>query len=103
MPSVLSRFIQHIWDGNIREVENIVERLVITGENVITEEDLPLSMQQASLEQEGKSLYEMLEEVEKNIILKAYKKCKSSYKVAELLKISQSSATRKIKKYVENS
>ncbi len=102
-PSVLSRFIQHIWDGNIREVENVVERLVITGEDVITEEDLPLSMQQASLEQEGKSLYEMLEEVEKNIILKAYKKCKSSYKVAELLKISQSSATRKIKKYVENS
>jgi len=43
----------------------------------------------------------MLEEVERNIILKAYKTCGSSYKVAEFLKISQSAATRKIKKFIE--
>jgi PAS domain S-box-containing protein len=100
-PSVLSVFIQHPWDGNIRELANVVERLVITGDDMITVEDLPLTMQQSSFEIAGKGLYEMLEEVEKNIILKAYKTFKSSYKVAEHLKISQSAATRKIKKYVE--
>lgn len=100
-PSVLSMFIQHPWDGNIREVANVVERLVITGNDMITVEDIPISMQQSSFEIAGKSLYEMLEEVEKNIILKTYKTFKSSYKVAEHLKISQSAATRKINKYVE--
>ncbi|HDR4482003.1 TPA: sigma 54-interacting transcriptional regulator [Bacillus cereus] len=100
-PSTLQMFVGYPWEGNNREIENVIERIVITVDDVVTVEDLPLSMQEAAVEQSGQSLYKMLEEVEGNIILKAYKTYGSSYKVAEFLQISQSAATRKIKKFIE--
>ncbi len=100
-PSTLQMFVGYPWEGNNREIENVIERIVITVDDVVTVEDLPLSMQEAAVEQSGRSLYKMLEEVERNIILKAYKTYGSSYKVAEFLQISQSAATRKIKKFIE--
>ncbi len=100
-PSTLQMFVGYPWEGNNREIENVIERIVITVDDVVTVQDLPLSMQEAAVEQSGQSLYKMLEEVERNIILKAYKTYGSSYKVAEFLQISQSAATRKIKKFIE--
>lgn len=100
-PSTLQMFVGYPWEGNNREIENVIERIVITVDDVVTVEDLPLSMQEAAVEHSGQSLYKMLEEVERNIILKAYKTYGSSYKVAEFLQISQSAATRKIKKFIE--
>ncbi|MGG0151256.1 sigma-54 interaction domain-containing protein [Bacillus mycoides] len=100
-PSTLQMFVGYPWEGNNREIENVIERIVITADDVVTIEDLPISMQESTVEQSGQSLYKMLEEVERNIILKTYKTHGSSYKVAEFLKISQSAATRKIKKFIE--
>ncbi|MCQ6336163.1 MULTISPECIES: sigma-54 interaction domain-containing protein [Bacillus cereus group] len=100
-PSTLQMFVGYPWEGNNREIENVIERIVITVDDVVTVQDLPLSMQEAAVEQSGQSLYKMLEEVERNIILKAYKTYGSSYKVADFLQISQSAATRKIKKFIE--
>ncbi|MEH6934743.1 sigma-54 interaction domain-containing protein [Bacillus sp. JJ783] len=100
-PSTLQMFVGYPWEGNNREIENVIERIVITADDFVTVEDLPLSMQETTVEQSGQSLYRMLEEVERNIILKAYKTYGSSYKVAEFLQISQSAATRKIKKFIE--
>ncbi|MDA1772952.1 sigma 54-interacting transcriptional regulator [Bacillus cereus] len=100
-PSTLQMFVGYPWEGNNREIENVIERIVITVDDVVMVQDLPLSMQEAAVEQSGQSLYKMLEEVERNIILKAYKTYGSSYKVAEFLQISQSAATRKIKKFIE--
>ncbi|QWH40515.1 sigma 54-interacting transcriptional regulator [Bacillus mycoides] len=100
-PSTLQMFVGYPWEGNNREIENVIERIVITADDFVTVEDLPLSMQETTVEQSGQSLYRMLEEVERNIILKAYKTYGSSYKVAGFLQISQSAATRKIKKFIE--
>lgn len=100
-PTVLQKFVEYSWEGNNREIENVVERIVITSEDIVVIEDLPLAMQSSVIEQSDKGLYQTLEEVERNIVLKAYKTYGSSYKVAESLKISQSAATRKIKKFVE--
>ncbi|PEG09202.1 RNA polymerase subunit sigma-54 [Bacillus wiedmannii] len=100
-PSTLQIFVGYPWEGNNREIENVIERIVITADDIVTIEDLPIAMQESTVEQSGQSLYKMLEEVERNIILKAYKTYGSSYKVAEFLKISQSAATRKIKKLIE--
>ncbi len=100
-PSTLQIFVGYPWEGNNREIENVIERIVITADDIVTIEDLPIAMQESTVEQSGQSLYKMLEEVERNIILKAYKTYGSSYKVAEFLKISQSAATRKIKKFIE--
>jgi len=43
----------------------------------------------------------ILEDFERSIIEEVYEKHHSSYKVAEELGISQSAATRKIKKYIQ--
>ena len=90
-------FVGYPWEGNNREIENVIERIVITVDDVVTVEDLPLSMQEVAVEQSGQSLYKMLEEVERNIILKAYKTYGSSYKVAEFLQISQSALLGKLR------
>lgn len=45
-------------------------------------------------------LREALEEVERQLVREAYERYGSSYKVAQALEISQSSANRKISKYL---
>ncbi|MCQ4635554.1 sigma 54-interacting transcriptional regulator [Anaerovorax odorimutans] len=91
----------HDWRGNVRELENYIERMVVTNES-----GWVLSLEQDGMTQEnGKkdALNKTVEEVEKDIIIKAYEQYKSSYKVAEVLGISQSTAYRRIKKYIKES
>lgn len=101
--------LKYSWPGNIRELENIIERLIVTNKKgIIMEEDLPVN-----ITGEEKSdaadirvddiipLKEAIESVEQQLITIAYKKHKSSYKVAKLLGISQSAASRKIIKYIK--
>jgi PAS domain S-box-containing protein/TyrR family helix-turn-helix protein len=101
-PKVLEVFIHHEWKGNIRELENIVERLVVTNDEIVTVADLPPEMLQTELAAKGNTLPEILEEVEKRVVQQAYEKYESTYKMAEALGISQSSAMRKVRKYIEH-
>ena len=68
------------WPGNIRELENLVERLVaVTERTYISEEDLPLELHFAQLQPRGSSGRSLLEEVtntfERNFIVRALEKC----------------------------
>ncbi len=46
--NVIQRFIQYVWKGNVRELRNLVERLLIMTEgSTITENDLPEHMRNA--------------------------------------------------------
>lgn len=102
-PRTISILLDYEWPGNIRELENMIERLIVTAdEEVITPDQLPnhLFVEEATKnDNEDISLKEWLEVKEKEIIETMYNKYNSSYKVAEVLKISQSSANRKIRKY----
>ncbi|MBM7648540.1 PAS domain S-box-containing protein [Bacillus ectoiniformans] len=100
-PKVLNAFLDFSWKGNIRELENMVERLVVTSDNVVTLNDLPIEMFEQNFVKKGNTLPEVLEEVERNMVIQAYEQFSSTYKVAEFLGISQSSAARKVKKYIE--
>jgi len=100
-PKVLDAFLAYTWEGNIRELENIVERLVVTSDDIVTLKDLPLLIKKQKIDQNGKTLPGILEDFERSIIEEVYEKHHSSYKVAEELGISQSAATRKIKKYIQ--
>jgi TyrR family helix-turn-helix protein len=100
-PKVLEAFIHHKWKGNIRELENMVERLVVTNDQVVTIEDLPPEMIETELVRKGNTLPEILEDVENRVVQQAYEQYGSTYKVAEALGISQSSAMRKVRKYIE--
>ncbi len=94
-------FVSYPWEGNNREIENVLELILIIADSIVTIEDLQITTQESTVDQSGQSLYKMLEEVERNIILKAYKSYWSTYKVEEFLKKSQSAVTRKIKKLIE--
>ena len=67
------------WPGNIRELENLIERLVaVTDKDYIAEEDLPLEFHFAQLEPEGRhveSLFEYASSTfERNFIIRALEK-----------------------------
>lgn len=96
------------WPGNIRELSNVIENLVVmVGNKEIVPSDLPPSMYTNENHWRKPnisniiSLKNELEKLEKDIIIEAYKELKSTYKVANVLGISQSQASRKIKKYCQ--
>jgi transcriptional regulator with PAS, ATPase and Fis domain len=89
------------WLGNVRELENAMERLVIIGENFfITGTDVinmlgKDKLQYNVIDDENLTLKESMNIIEKNIIEKALKKHKSSRKAAKALGVSQPTVLRK--------
>jgi PAS domain S-box-containing protein len=85
------------WKGNVRELENLVERLIVTSaEEIITCEDAaPTTGQRDG--QNNLSLKEKLFEQEQKILLQALRQHGTTRRVAEALGISQASAARKLK------
>jgi transcriptional regulator with PAS, ATPase and Fis domain len=103
----LDVLLQYQWPGNIRELEHLVERLVVTTpDGIIKLTDLPKSFRKdlqgvnTELSIGNISLSGALEAVERDLVIDAYKQYKTTYKVAEVLQISQSKAWRLISKYV---
>lgn len=96
---------QYRWPGNIREMDNTMERLVaMASEDVIDTHHLPDQIRFQVVTETGAgegrgSLERALAEVEKDIIVGCYEECGSSYEVARVLNISQSKASRLIRKY----
>lgn len=92
------------WPGNIRQVENFVERLVVTSrDTVIKPEHLPKDFQADGMHHadlNDRTLSHMLEEYEKNIFVNALEKYKTSVAVGRALGIAQTTAARKLRKYV---
>ncbi|RJX28632.1 MAG: PAS domain S-box protein [Dethiobacter sp.] len=113
----LQLLLGYSWPGNVRELINLVERLVITTRfRVILPEHLPESMLLSIKENifsaalllehdylweqlHSKSMKEILDEIEKKIILLAYRECRSSRKVGELLGISHATVINKLRKH----
>ena len=68
------------WPGNIRELENLIERLVaVSDKEYISEEDLPLEFHFAQLEPQGTPTQSLFEDAtntfERNFILRSLQKC----------------------------
>jgi two-component system, NtrC family, response regulator AtoC len=67
------------WPGNIRELENLIERLVaVSDKDWITDEDLPYELHVAQLDREGPATENLLERAvstfERNFIIRALEK-----------------------------
>src|SRR5512147_1563710 len=100
--------VRYNYPGNVRELENIVERAVVLSKHgVITAADLPLHLRTAS--NEGKlpstkpagSLRETLDTVERGLILDALKEAGGvQTRAAEMLGISERVLRYKLKKYI---
>lgn len=128
---LLAKLSQSDWPGNIRELENIIERCYVAspGEFLQNVEsgispaqpgvfpndrlgfDGDPSLDEALMGNDlggegltdrnltGKGLKEILEEVERQVLIKAAAKSQSTYELAERLQISQPSTVRKLQKY----
>jgi len=95
------------WPGNVRELEHFIERLVIVHEGIVDVEDLKKEKARESADKAPAvivnkiiPLKDAIDETEKQLIKLAFRVSQNSYKIADLLKISQSSAYRRIKKYI---
>lgn len=92
------------WPGNIRELQNVVERLVITSEKhkkisaEFSRNILNMEPENTEASTGELSLKEIIVKVERKVIKKALKDYGSTRKAAAVLKISQSSVVKKAKK-----
>jgi PAS domain S-box-containing protein len=97
------------WPGNVRELENIIERLVILGvDEIVLPEHLPEHIRNSKTPNSKVtvngllSIREAFEEVEKELILRAYNQTQNTYKAAEMLGVSQPTIVRRLQKYKNN-
>ncbi|OGO77429.1 MAG: hypothetical protein A2Y23_08415 [Clostridiales bacterium GWB2_37_7] len=102
----MQRLIHYQWPGNIRELENIIERcVVVTAGNLITLGDLPEDIAKCDVENadfltNANTLDETVDNAEKSAIIKILRECDGNRTHAsEKLGISRRSLHRKILKY----
>ncbi|PJW13737.1 transcriptional regulator [Geobacillus sp. Manikaran-105] len=90
----------YAWPGNVREMQNLIERLVITTEtDHITALHLPFSHSTSlEMKQASKTLKDMVRNLERELILKAISEYKTTRKAAQVLGISQSALVKKMQR-----
>jgi two-component system response regulator AtoC len=112
-PKALEALMNYNWYGNVRELENTIERaIVLTDGDNVELENLPIEIQDfqngiqlAPLPEEEYSIKKGSKFLEMNLIKKALKKTKGNHThAAKLLEISHRALLYKIKEYgiVEN-
>lgn len=110
-PRVYDILTRYTWPGNIRELENTIERAVnITDNNMILPEHLPTHILQSTgisdikketvVERESVPSVLNLESAEYNLVVSSLEKCQGNVKkAAEMLGISRRTMYRKMQKY----
>ncbi|MFW5991652.1 MAG: sigma 54-interacting transcriptional regulator [Halanaerobiaceae bacterium] len=95
------------WPGNVRELSNLLERLVVTAE----EEEIGKTYLQNFIEFEQEEtknevlvnniipLNDAVGQVEKKLLLLAREEGQTTYQMADMLGVNQSTIVRKLKKY----
>jgi len=100
----------HSWKGNVRELKNMVEGLVVLkGESKISLKDLPkklthknasISLPQVDISQEGICLSSAVSEFEKSLIIQCLEQTKWVKKqAAKLLQVNRTTLVEKIKRH----
>ena len=104
-PEVIASFIQYDWPGNIRELENVLERIILMSENdTLSLDQVPSEIRVTEPMNETSTLKEKVDSLshttEKQLIIDALNKTNQNRtKAAELLSISRRTLQKKIKEY----
>ncbi|NUO10307.1 MAG: sigma-54-dependent Fis family transcriptional regulator [Candidatus Brocadia sp.] len=99
----LNKLMSYTWPGNIRELENVIERAVILCKGKIVEPvDIPLYQEKTGSLQDlsGKPLQVLMDQVERQIIINTLESTGADKeKTAKILQISRASLYNKINKH----
>lgn len=101
-PETINVLVEYEWPGNIRELENFIEKIyILNSDNTINLENIPSEISSNNLKNNSGNLglKKALEEYEKNIIQNTLKQENDLKEAAKILKIDYSTLWRKIKKY----
>ncbi len=101
-PEVMLAFMDHHWEGNVRELRNLIESLIVlTNKNEIVFEDLPDEYKGKGVEDLEKTrVSKTMEEIEKDAIIEALEKTGGNRtRAAEMLGIGLRTLHRKLKEY----
>ena len=99
-PEAVKKLLSHNWSGNIRELQNCIEKAVILSDNELLgadDIDIQVPKQSGTMEMSGN---DTLEETEEKAIRAAMAKCGGNLSmVAKSLEISRPTLYAKLKKY----
>ncbi len=105
-PRTIEVMTDYGWPGNIRELENAVERAVVLSEKeIILPEHLPFGLStkpkaEVTVLQDGVRIKEMMEDLERQEVVRALEKSDwNQTRAAKLLGLSRSSLRYKMKKF----
>ena len=109
-PQVFKDLVEYQWPGNVREIKNVVERLLVTSTDpVIKSVDVPLNITLPQrIEPYQVTVQGLLPlktaqlELEHQLISTAMKELGSTYKAAKALQVDQSTIVRKLNRLKEN-
>ncbi|WP_333657423.1 sigma-54 interaction domain-containing protein [Tissierella praeacuta] len=104
-PEAMKILLRYNWSGNIREVENLIERLVVTtNDDIINKQDI-IDCQLVSITDYSSfdinkisSYKNIIAEYEKKLLLDIMSKCKSTHEMAEILDLDRSTIRKKFKR-----
>ncbi len=106
--AALDALADYSYPGNVRELMNICERLVVMSETELLDlPDLPAQIISRSENldisnldwPEGMTLQQTLDRVEKSILIKARERFRNQMEVADALGVNQSTIARKLKRH----
>lgn len=100
-PTIFNVFMDYPWTGNVRELQNTIERLVVTiSEEELTKEHLSHAILKKSirLDGENKTLKSLVDSFEKQIIEETVENSRTMKEASVKLGVDASTLSRKIKK-----
>lgn len=101
---VIKEFEHYSWNGNIRQLKNVIENMVIvSNSDYLQLNDIPWLAgeyeKRIAVQNREETMAEALARVEKHILKEAKAKYGSTRKIAKALDMDQSTVVRKFKKY----
>lgn len=103
-PQAMNILVAHDWAGNVRELENVIERAVnmVQGGEILPEHIIlghQWSMETNRNEPSRRTLKEIVSQVEKDILVKTLSQGKSTRQAGKELGVSHTAIMNKMKKY----
>ena len=103
----IGALVEYEWPGNVRELRNVIERAVISFEGDIIrkfqiERILGVPVRNNEIIEDmikGRSLAELVQDYEKNILAAMVEKYEKDADIARNLKVNKATLSRKLKKY----